>query len=184
VHSVSAVRTEPEASGAAAFVPVPDFSVDEAVQHGREYPYDAPRFRGLVALADRRLLPAAPPAAPPATLASAYASLGATGLLVPGEPGYPGAKRLFGVLIELEDETGSHLTFVGVSSAPVSNDHHAYYELLLEGLPPRVLSATRSFYDIAGIEGAEWWVMWIVFAVLGSAITVPATVVVRAYRRR
>jgi hypothetical protein len=184
VHAVSPVGTGP-AAGATEFVLRPDFSLDEAVQYGREHPYEAPHYRILVALADRRLLPAAPPASEPATLVSAYASLEATGLLVSGEPRYPGATRLFGTLIELEDETGSRLTFVGVSSAQVSNDHHAYYELVLAGSPPRVLSATRFFYDIAGMEGAEWWVLWLVFGVLGNAITVPATVIaVRALGRR
>jgi hypothetical protein len=155
----------------------------------REYPYDSPSYRALVTLADRRRLPEAPAPVRAATLASAHAWLEATGLLVPAKTGCPHAKRLSGVLLELEGETGEALTFVAVNSEEVSNDHYAYYEVVWSvpsgGGDPRALSATRFFYDIAGIEGAEWWVMWIAFAVLGNAITVPATVVaVRALGRR
>jgi hypothetical protein len=184
VHSVSLVGTEQGATGDTRFVARRDLSLDEAIQRGRTYPYDAPHYGGLVALADRRLLPAALPSARPATVTSAYTSLEATGLLVSGEPGYPHARWLYGALVEFEDDTGQVLTFVGLTSGQVSNDHHAYYELVLSAPsgsgPPRVLSATRFFYDIAGIEGAEWWVMWCVFTALGNAITVPATVIVRA----
>jgi hypothetical protein len=107
--------------------------------------------------------------------------------LVPGEPGYSNAKHLAGVMFEFEDEIGEMLTFVGVTTGEISNDHHAYYEVIFS-MPsatdkPRLLSAVRFFYDVAGVEGAEWWVMWLAFTALGNAITVPAAVIVRALRR-
>jgi hypothetical protein len=116
-------------------------------------------LRALVALADRQLLPETPTPVRVAMLTSALAWLEATGLLVSGETGYPNAKRLFGVLLEIEDDTGEALTFLGVGSGEVSNDHYACYEVVLS-VPsgagdPRTLSATRFFHDIAGIEGAE-----------------------------
>ena len=61
------------------------------------------------------------------------------------------------------------------------------YELVLSVPPdtggPRTLSAIRFVYDVAGVEGAECWVMWLVFSVFGNAIMVPATVTVRALGR-
>jgi hypothetical protein len=187
VHAVTLVETQ-GAGGPSRFVASPDQSLEATTRAARKHPYGFPSYRALVALADRRLLPEAPAAVEAATLALAHAWIEATDLLVPGEAGYPHAKRLSGVLLELGDETGEPLVFVGVKSGELSNDHYAYYEVVLSvpsgGGDPRVLSATRFFYDIAGIEGAEWRVMWIVFAVLGNAITVPATVAVRAHGRR
>jgi hypothetical protein len=188
VHAVTFVETQ-GAGEPSRFVASPDQSHEAAIRAGRKHPYGFPSYRALVTLADRRLLPEGPAPVRAATLASTHAWLEATGLLVPGEAGYPHAKRLGGVLLELEDETGEALTFVGVKSGEVSNDHYAYYELVLSAPPgtgsPRRLSEIRFFYDIAGIEGVEWWVMWIVFGALGNAITVPATVIAgRALGRR
>jgi hypothetical protein len=194
VRSLTLVRMEQDADGKSRFVAHPDLSptprdlsLEEAIQWGRISPYDTPHYRSLVTLADRQLLPGTPPAIQSAMLASIYDWLEATGLLVSGEPGYPNAKRLGGVLLEFQDEMGEVLTFVGVRTGEVSNDHYAYCEFIFSvprpGDRPRLLSAVRFFYDVAGIEGAEWWVMWLVFTALGSAITVPAAVILRALRR-
>jgi hypothetical protein len=187
VRAVTLVETL-ETGGQATFVARRDLSLEKAIQVGRRNPYDHPRYRALVALSDRQLLPEAPAPVRAATLTAAHAWLEATGLLVPGEAGYPHAKRLDGVVLELEDERGEALTFLGVGSEQVSNDHYAYYEVVFSAPSgagdPRALSATRFFYDIAGIEGVEWWIVWIVFAGLGNGITVPATVAVLARRRR
>ena len=103
VHAVTFVETQ-GAGEPSRFVASPDQSLEAAIRAGRKHPYDFPSYRALVTLADRRLLPEGPAPVRAATLASAHAWLEATGLLVPGEAGYPHAKRLSGVLLELEDE--------------------------------------------------------------------------------
>ena len=61
VHSAMLVGTEPNTSEETSLVARPSPSLDEAIEWGRRDPYSTPRYRGLVALADRRLLPRTPP---------------------------------------------------------------------------------------------------------------------------
>lgn len=70
-----------------------------------------------------------------------------------GEPGYSAALNLQGLVAtgSLGDEPVAFAVFVG---GEVSNDHHAMDEVLIR-LGPRseVLSARRTWGDVAGIEG-------------------------------
>ena len=74
--------------------------------------------------------------------------------LDPGEPGYPAARHLRGVLAAGNDEEGHPVVFASFTGLEASNDHHPTYEVLLRReAPPTLLSSRRYYGDVAGIEG-------------------------------
>jgi hypothetical protein len=115
--------------------------------------------RVVAALSERRLihdgLP--PPSARDArTLASALAS---EGLVVPAEPGYTGDQTLRGALVVGRTPEGRRVLLVGLAGPEISNDHHPYYELLLDADTGQVVGSRRFYWDFAGVEVLEpfWW---------------------------
>jgi hypothetical protein len=72
-----------------------------------------------------------------------------------GAPGYDGAKRLYGVAALGMHPTGEPIAFASFVGGEVSNDHHAMYDVLWARSPPRLLSSTKYYGDVAGIEGFE-----------------------------
>lgn len=115
----------------------------------------------------------APELAPPMPaerLQTAYRLLEDSGRLEEGIPGYHDAKKLRGILIEAIGRDGRRLLFAGVSGGEVANDRYPYYEFLFAddpaGGPPRLLSFQRFYYDIAGMEGIEWPVFFVILAYL------------------
>ena len=125
---------------------------------------------------ERRVLPSEAPAISAEHLRGLYRLLDDTGLLEDGEPGYTEAKQLRGVVVEALGRDGCPLLFIGVQGGEVANDHHPYYEFAFaidspDG-HPRLLSAQRFYYDVAGIEGWEWPVFLPVLAFLALIPTV------------
>lgn len=72
-----------------------------------------------------------------------------------GDPGYDAAKRLYGVAALGTHPTGESIAFASFVGGEVSNDHHAMYDVLWARSPPRLLSSTKYYGDVAGIEGFE-----------------------------
>ena len=77
------------------------------------------------------------------------------------------------------------LLLLTLSGGQVSNDHFPYYELLFG--PPLVagdestrplLSATRFYYDVAGLEGMEWFTIALALGVVALIVAMPTTAVV------
>jgi hypothetical protein len=89
------------------------------------------------------------------------------GILVPGDRGYDAADRLSGILVDGETADGSKLVILGLRSGQVSDDHYAYYELVFRdtGSPQGLVLASSQhfFYDVAGMEGLEWWGLSMLF---------------------
>jgi hypothetical protein len=74
--------------------------------------------------------------------------------LDPGEPGYPAARHLRGVLALGNDAEGHPVGFASFTGFEASNDHHPTYEVLLRRDAPLALLSSRRYYgDVAGIEG-------------------------------
>lgn len=91
--------------------------------------------------------------------ASAVEAVRHHALFVPPESGYRNPPDLYGVVIEFATEPSTRLLFVAVDTSELSNDHLGRYEALFaieadESL--RLLSITRRFFDVAGLESAEW----------------------------
>ena len=137
-------------------------------------------------LEDLGRLPKSPEPMSESAVISLYPRLDATGRLRAGDPGYDDAKMLCGVVVEAKDRTGKNYLFFGGNGRQVSNDHYPYYEFLFE-MPDngeaRMVSSNLFYYDVAGVEGFEWYAMFLVFSCLGLAITMPGTIVVLFVRR-
>lgn len=95
-----------------------------------------------------------------------------------GEPGYAFARRLHGIVVAGEDSEGQPLVFASFFGGEVSNDHHAMYDVLLQrGPSPRVLSVSRSYDDVAGIEGfSAAFVSTLLFFLLFPLFTIASAI--------
>lgn len=165
VASVTPVLTVVPEGGAPALAIREDFSFTNALAGGRSDPYYCLHERLLIDLDRRGLLPAVHSVALPPDLPDLVPLIRATGLLAAPAAGYEAeAARLGGVVIDAADGTGRRLVVLGLGSGQVENDHHPYYEMVFTGAAgsPDLAFAGghRFFYDVAGIEGAEWFVAW------------------------
>ncbi len=163
VASVTPVLTTVAADGVHALGIREDFSFTNALAAARDDPYYGLHERLLLDLDRRGLLPAVHSVALPPDMPDLLPLVRATGLLARPEPGYEEeAARLGGVVIDAVDGAGRRLVVLGLGSGQVENDHHPYYEMVFTGAPgaPGLAYAGghRFFYDVAGIEGAEWYV--------------------------
>lgn len=150
---------------------------------GRQYPYDSPASRVLLALEERKLLPSAPRKMPSGRLAAMYSLVESTSQLVDGESWrYGGAKMVSGVILEAIGTNDESLLFVAVRGGEVSNDHYPFYEFLFSApelcAEFKLVSWIRFYYDIAGIEGFEWPAMFVLFALVGTPLTLTVSAVV------
>ena len=84
-----------------------------------------------------------------------------SGVLYPGSPGYPDAKRLYGAIAAARARDGSNLLIAALGGSETSNDHYPRYQALfrMRGSKPELTEYRRYFVDIAGIEGANWWLV-------------------------
>jgi hypothetical protein len=178
VISLTAIRSENQSDGTMRFVVNDTYSIADRLNGCRDedpsYSYYCLSERVLVVLDDFGKLPALPDRMHSGELALLYDRLEATKLLRDGSPGYEHAKELVGIALEAEGKDGQRYLFVGVTGRQVSNDHYPFYEFLFH-VPdrdsvPMLLSRNRFFYDVAGMEGAEWPVAFLAFLLLGTAI--------------
>ena len=113
-----------------------------------------------------------------------------TGILAEPEEGYDDSDFLRGVLVAGTDREGQRLVLISMKGYEVSNDHRPFYELAF-GAPAGSKELTyhggqRFFYDLAGIEGMEWYFFWWMLALPGmwlAAIIFTVVVYVRKRRR-
>jgi hypothetical protein len=116
-----------------------------------------------------------------ARVGEVYALVEKTGLLEAGEPGYVDAKQLHGLVYELEGAGGEALMLVAARGGEVSDDHYPYYEVLFEGDGQggwRLASTRRFYFDVAGMEGAEFPVLGVMFSGMGLWVTIPLALVI------
>ena len=157
-------------------------SISDRIEYGRNDRYYCLDARILIALEDEGKLPDSPAHMNAELLHSLHERLDSSGLLIEGYPGYDEAKVLRGVVIEALGIDKKRYVFVAVKGYEVSNDHRPYYEFLFEAdentSDLELLSHKQFFYDLAGIEGFEWYIMFLFcFSALGLSISVPITLV-------
>jgi hypothetical protein len=134
--------------------------------------------RLLVALGDLGILPGDPDSVEPNLISALPHVLQNGKLLGQPEQGYEPLK-LSGIVVSGADATGARVALAGVSGGQVSNDHYPYVELAIAQTPElRVLKLHRFFYDFAGIEGLEWFSVFIGLSSIGLLVTIPSTVLV------
>ena len=133
--------------------------------------------RLLLPLNQRGMLPAAHSTAlselPPAT-----DLIRDSGLFAAPDEGYTHTGPFRGVYVEARSASGGRMLFLGAACGEVSNDHRPYYELHFTAPPGTddwaFAGGQRFFFDIAGNEGIEWYVVWPFLAVAAMGLCLPA----------
>jgi hypothetical protein len=142
--------------------------------------YDNPEIRVTSALGERLTLPGLSERMPP-ELADMYPILKASGALIPSESGYDSLHGMLGLIAETVTHDGRKLVFMGLRGRETSNDHYPYYELIFEKKgskgKPEFIRGQWFFFDIAGFEGTEWFVMWLFFFLLASILCLPIALI-------
>ena len=148
--------------------------------------YYALNERILKDLANRNLLPAEP-----AKTLDGYPDLVAlihkSSVLVPSAKGYDSAARMNGVAVRALDKSGSPFLFIGLRGWQESNDHYPFYEMLFRGNKDSseftLIRSQMFYFDVAGMEGFEWPVIWLYIAVPGIVLGLFIFVIARALWR-
>jgi hypothetical protein len=182
VLTITPVTTKVQEDKSKVFVAGSRSSIHESIEDGRNDRYYCLDARVLIALEDSGKLPDSPEQMNAELLGSLYEQIDKSGLLIEGKPGNDQAKVLRGVVIEALGKDKERYVFVAVKGYPVSNDHRPYYELLFKAdnqiSDIRLLSRKQFFYDLAGIEGVEWWFMFLNFSGLGLLLIVPMALLI------
>ncbi len=134
--------------------------------------------RVLVQLVEQGSLSAVKPSLTPAQLLQAEQQLRQTGLLLTVDGDYAEAVLWeSGLIIEAMANGERHL-FFAINAGQIENDHYPYYEIIFRqdslSDPLEQVEMNQIFYDIAGMEGADFRAMWIVFSIL----SLPASLVI------
>ena len=160
VAAVIPVETRTETNGERRLAAVAgcDLRAVVTAARGEEDTYYCLTQRLLLALDDRTLLPAE--ATPDlSALPPLFPLLRASGLLVDPEEGYATSDQLGGVVVDAVARDGRRCVLLGLTGGQQSNDHYPYYEFVFSSHEGGGLAFDRGqvfFYDVAGIEGAEW----------------------------
>lgn len=182
VLTVTPLSTQIESDGSKVFVVNPNYSILGRIEDGRNNRYYSLEARILIALKDSGKLPESPEYMNAELLRSLHERLDSSGLLIEGYPGYDEAKVLRGVVIEALGIDKKRYVFVAVKGYEVFNDHRPYYEFLFEvdsqTSDLKLLSRKQFFYDLAGIEGCEWYIMFLCSSGFGLLISMPITLVI------
>jgi hypothetical protein len=176
VSSLIPVTSERTEMGEYRFVIDPRASIAQMLTYARQHPADSDDERILLHLDQMGLLPEewATSLGPGAGL---YERLRQTGLLARAEDGYTAAGLLRGFIVEAHDRSGSQLVFLSATGGEVSNDHYPCYELVFDKDPDSgqltFINGQRYFYDVAGIEGTTWALVWLGTSLIGLAVVLP-----------
>jgi hypothetical protein len=184
VIGIVPVTTEQTPTGAYRFVTNADFSMADQIAYARKDPYYNLDERILVHLEDKQLLPEEVATSLDDT--DFYDLLSGTGLLAEPQEGYTSAGLLKGVIVQARTASGSQLVFLSATGQQVSNDHYPCYEMVFERHPQSgqltFLRGQRFFFDVAGIEGAEGFLIWLVISPIGVFLVLPTVTLVGGIR--
>ena len=181
VKAVFPVATEEGPSGEKYFIIRKKISLQESISFAERDPYDGIDERILVSLDRKGLLP--PDYSEVGQdLSGLYSIIQTSGLMEAPDEGYNFSDMLRGIVVDAQDGIGQRLVFVGVTGGQLSNDHYPYYECILkETANNRRLSFIRGrrfFYDVAGIEGCGWYIIWPYLFLAGVMIVLPILTIV------
>jgi hypothetical protein len=186
VSALVPVETPDATTAPPTLVPCGDSTLAQNLAYAEDSPYDYPAGRLLLALRKRHLLPAVfssslsnlPPLLPLAQ---------ASGLMAASDPGYESERFLRGMVVDALDPAGARIVLLGLHGGQLSNDHYPYYEMLFTAPAGssnlKFVRGQRFFFDIAGIEGAEWYVMGVGFSLLGIPMAFAALIATMAIGR-
>jgi len=163
----------------------PKYSVSDRIRRTHEDPYYAHEGRLFEHLLLRGLDPMAAPADASLQATDLHRLLSVGGVLRHGQPGYDHATCVAGAAVEVKDENGTASLVLGLHGQQVSNDHYPYYEATFRrGDGTWQLQRVQTFfYDVAGIEGAEWPVLHGFFAIVAFGCVAVLALPYSALRR-
>lgn len=168
VNAIVPLKMNVEGETPAIIIVAEEYDLAESLQYAIEDSYYALDQRLLPPLRDKGLLPESPTSTL-ANLPELYPLFLQTGLLAPAEEGYRPYDYLRGVAIDGRDASGRRLLTLGLSAGQVSDDHFPYYELLFtapgETTDFTFIRGQRFFFDRAGLEGFEWYAMFVLLLV-------------------
>lgn len=176
VTAVIPVSTVADSDDTRSIVPMTEYSIAEEIARGRQTPYYCLHQRLLLALDTAGLLPSTHAVELP-DLPALFPLIQAAGILAKPEPGYNNSDLLQGIVIDARNRSGERLLFIGLTGRELSNDHYPYYEMVFSSTPDTntltYLRGQRFFYDIAGMEGMEWYSIWALLACTGLVLSIP-----------
>jgi hypothetical protein len=185
VKAVIPVKTKKHDSGECFMTVDNDFSLVERMSYAEDDPYGCLEERILLDLKRKNLLPRGC-SLDLGDLSGMYQLIASSGVLATSEKGYSSSDNLWGVVVDGLDGAGGRLLFVGLMGAEVSNDHHPYYELIFRESAGKngwtFLRGQRFFYDVAGIEGLEWYAIWPMLSLLGIVVGLPTLAIILGTR--
>jgi len=115
-----------------------------------------------------------------------YDLVSGTGLLAEPQDGYTSAGLLRGVIVDARTRSGSQLVFLCATGQQVSNDHYPCYEMVFERHPQSgqvtFIRGQRFFFDVAGIEGLEWFGIWFIIALPGVMLALSIVTLIAGIR--
>lgn len=167
-----------EAEGALACVPDQERqpTLESARAYCAEDPYYCLGDRLLVQLGELGILPPDPEPVESTLISVIPRLLRDKDLIAQPDPGYE-PMEFSGLLVSGSGTGGGQVALVGLSGSEVSNDHYPYVELAIAQRPePRILKAQQFYYDIAGIEGLEWFPVFIVSGSIGVLVVIPSAI--------
>lgn len=155
-----------------AFVEDEDASLDEEITQLVDDPYYALPARLLAPLADAGVISDDVEPLGDARLAELPEELKRVADFATPSAGYEDfLASLHGVAMYVTSDQAGGEMILGLSGGEVSNDHRPHDEFrwnyTSDGAPARVLHQ-RFFYDLAGLEGAEWWSISLLLGVAGA----------------
>ena len=184
VVSIIPVATEQTPAGEYRFVVNADLSIADQIAYARADPYYNLDERILVYLEEKRLLPEKIATSLDDT--DFYDLVSGTGLLAEPQDGYTSAGLLRGVIVDARTRSGSQLVFLSATGQQVSNDHYPCYEMVFERHPQSgqltFLRGQRFFFDVAGIEGLEWFGIWFIISLPGVMLALPIVTLMAGIR--
>jgi hypothetical protein len=145
------------------------YPLSEQLASAKKYSENALTGRVLLELDRRNLIPPNHTATL-AGLPDLYSTIQSSGMLERSSDGYNSSAALWGIAVDaIGTSPGERLVFLCVQGGQLSNDHYPYYELLFRGKPDSsqltFVRGQRYFYDAAGMEGFEWYVIWPILAI-------------------
>ena len=131
--------------------------------------------RILWQLVEQGTLAEVKPSLTPAQLSQAEQQLRQTDLLLTTDGDYAEAVLWeSGLIVEAMANDQRHL-FYAINAGQIENDHYPYYEIVFQqdsmAAPLELVEMNQFFYEIAGIEGADFRAMWILFTLLSLPVS-------------
>lgn len=180
VSAVIPVKTVSEKEGRRRLVVQNDYTIADRLAYGKQDSYYCLDERLLLALEKRGILPSKH-TGDLSGLPDLYMLVRDSGILAQPTEGYNDSDMLSGIVVDALDRSGDRLVFLGLTGLQLSNDHYPYYELVFAATSRSkdlsLIRGQRFFYDVAGIEGAEWYMIWPFLALVGIIVGFPVVTV-------